>query len=195
MLAHQISLLAALLLAGNVLAQGGGTTESVRAQIQAEQAQKQSRADVFRRYLAAEPGRKRQLDDSVARLQDLALRDSDSGPLPAPDFGPWQEAIAALRPLSLPPAVGEGVTTLSASLTEAANLLSSIPASAAGISSEALLKRRQSLMAGATALLELKQQAARLDGKLEQEVRQLDAANGILSAQSLLLPAAKGEKR
>lgn len=194
MLTHQISLLAAILSAGNVLAEGGAT-ESVRARIQAEQVQKQSRADAFRRYLGAEPSRMRQLDESASRLQDLALRDSDSGPLPAPNFSPWQEAITALRTLSLPPAASEGVTALSASLKDAARLLSALPAGSAGISPEALMKRRQTLMAGATALLEVKQQAARLDEQLEQEVRQLDAAKGILSAQSLLLPAAKGEKR
>ncbi len=196
MTTHHVSLFAALLLVGNVLAKDGGTTDVVRARIQAEQAQKQSRADAFRRYLGTEPGRKQQLDESASRLQDLALREPDSGPLPAPDFRPWQEAIAALRTLGLPPAADEGVTSLSTSLKEAARLLSAIPTGSAGISPEALMKRRQSLMAGATALLEVKQQAARLDGQLEQEVRQLGAASRILSAQTLLQPAvAKGEKR
>ena len=192
-------LLAFILLAGNAFAASPAQTDTFRTQIQAEQDKKQAFAEVIWQYLKEEPARKRQLIDAANRFYGLAfMEDSASGKLPdtlSVGLIPWQKALAPLRVLGLPPAAETGMKVLEDTLKEAARAQSAVPTVRADAPTKRRLERQQALLAAASALLTVKQQAANLDIRLEEEARRAASGAHLLGAQSLMFPAAKeGEK-
>jgi hypothetical protein len=106
----------------------------------------------------------------------------------------WQEALAPLRKLDLPPAAAASLKALEQVLKEAARVLSVLPTVAAD-SPKQRIERQQALLAAASALGALKQQAVALDGQLQEEARRAASGAHLLATQGLMLPAAnKGEK-
>jgi hypothetical protein len=185
------SLLALLFLTSNLWAAEPVHRDSALAQMQAEQGKKQEHANSLWRYLSTEPARKRQLDEAVDSLYKHAFSetagqqpDATTAGLPA-----WQEALVLLLKLDLPPAALTNLKTLEQSMKAAIRALSSIPVSDG--SGKRLVERQQALMAAASALASLGQQASHLDGQLQNEARRAAAAANLLDSQILMLPAVK----
>lgn len=192
--------LAQFLLIGSALADVPAKTETPSAQIQAEQGQKQAYANVLWHYLSAVPVRNRQVDAASDQLYGLlAMEDITSGKLP--DAGtlvlrPWQEDLATLRSLTLPPGAATSLKALEGALREAARALSAIPMLTANAPPAARIARQQALLAAAAALGTLKQQSATLDDQIQEAARRAAAGAHLLATQALMQPApAKGEKQ
>ncbi|MDO9053224.1 MAG: hypothetical protein Q7U37_04755 [Gallionella sp.] len=184
-------LLVLLFLTNSLWAAEPVNTDAVQAQMLAAQGKQQAYADTIWHYLSAEHARKRQLDEAVDSLYKLAfLATANQQPdvttvgLPA-----WQEALVLLLRLDLPPAVLSNLKTLEQGMRAATRALSGIPASDG--SSKRLVERQQALMAAASALSVLGQQASHLDGQLQSEARRAAAAANLLGSQMLMLPAVK----
>lgn len=177
----------------NAWAAEAAHADTVQSQMQAEQGKRQALADALWRYLGAEPARMRKLDDTTDRLYALAFNepgnadkqpDATSAGLPA-----WQEAVALLHTLELPSAAVSDLRTLEQDMQAAIRALSAIPI--ANGSAKHRIERQQALMATASALAVLGQQAVRLDGQLQEQTRRAAAAAHLLGSQILLFPEVK----
>lgn len=184
-------LLVLLFLTNSLWAAEPVNADAVQAQMLEAQGKQQAYADNIWHYLSAEAARKRQLNEAVDSLYKLAFSatatqqpDVTTVGLPA-----WQDALVLLLRLDLPPAVLSNLKTLEQGMRAATRALSGIPASEG--SRKRLVERQQALMAAASALSGLGQQASHLDGQLQSEARRAAAAANLLGSQMLMLPAVK----